>query len=269
MRERLDKILVSKGLVKSRELARSLIIGGKVFVDGVKVAKAGSQVRVSSEIILKESGIPFVSRGGLKLDAALTFFAIDVTDKVIMDVGSSSGGFTDCLLGRGARKVFCVDVGYGQLAWKLRQDPRVVPLERTNIRDLNAMIQRHDPKLRDEKFEDLKMRLIDIAAIDVSFISLMKVIPETLKFLKGNGEIIALLKPQFEVGKGEVGKGGIIRDEEKRLSAVSKVRDALTEIGVPTEGVFESPVPGQKGNIEYFLYIKLPKNGRKKTFIAN
>jgi 23S rRNA (cytidine1920-2'-O)/16S rRNA (cytidine1409-2'-O)-methyltransferase len=256
LKERLDKILVVRGLVKSRELARSLVIEGKIFVDGTKITKSGTLVRDSSEIVLKDSGMPFVSRGGLKLDAAIDYFAVDVSDNVIIDVGSSTGGFTDCLLKRGARKIYCVDVGYGQLAWTLRQDHRVILLERTNIRHLDDMVQRQDPKIADVVFDDLKLRMIDKAVIDVSFISLSKVVPEVQKFLKEKGEILALVKPQFEVGKGEVGKGGIVRDEDKRISAVSKVQEELEAIGLQTTGVFESPVMGQKGNIEYFLYMK-------------
>jgi len=256
LRERLDKILVANGLVKSRELAKALILEGKVFVDGRKITKAGTPISQASEIILREPGIPFVSRGGLKLDAALNYFAIDVQDKVIIDVGSSTGGFTDCLLKRGARKIYCIDVGYGQLAWTLRQDPRVILLERTNIRYLDKLVQRQDPKVRSNVFDDLKTRKIDMAVIDVSFISLTKVVPETLKFLKEKGEVLALVKPQFEVGKGEVGKGGIVREEEKRLSAVREVQEDLKDIVLQTGEVFESPVSGQKGNIEYFLYIK-------------
>lgn len=256
MKERLDRILVSKGIVKSRELARSLIIEGKIFVDGKKITKAGTPVSDASEILLRDHGLPFVSRGGLKLDAALTFFSIDASDMVILDVGSSSGGFTDCLLKRGARKIYCVDVGYGQLAWELRKDPRVVLLERTNIKYLDDMIKRQDPRIMGEIFDDLKTGRIDMAAIDVSFISLTKVVPEAMKFVKRTGEVLALVKPQFEVGKGEVGKGGIVRDEQKRLSAVTRVREDLEAIGLRTEGVFESPVRGQKGNVEYFLYMK-------------
>ena len=256
MKERLDRTVVTRGLVKSRELARALIIEGKISVDGKMITKAGTLVSDASQIMVKEPGIPFVSRGGLKLDAALDYFAIDVADKVIVDVGSSSGGFTDCLLKRGVRKVYCIDVGYGQLAWTLRQDTRVVLLERTNIRNLDEMVQRQDPKIRNEVFDDLKMSRIDIATIDVSFISLIKVVPEILKFLKDDGEILALVKPQFEVGKGEVGKGGIVRDENKRMSAVKKVQEDLEAIGLMTAGVFESPVTGQKGNIEYFVYMK-------------
>lgn len=222
------------------------------------MSKGGMLVNDSAVIILRETGIPFASRGGLKLDAALAHFSIDVHDKVVMDVGSSSGGFTDCLLQRGARKVYCIDVGYGQLAWTLRQDPRVVLLERTNIRNLPLMVKEQDRRLMSAVFDDLKTANVDMATIDVSFISLVKVVPCIIQFLKYDGEIIALVKPQFEVGKGQVGKGGIVRDEEKRLSAVRRVREELELVGLETMGVFESPVRGQKGNVEYFLYMRRP-----------
>lgn len=265
MKERLDKILVSKGLVKSREIARALIMEGKVFVDGKKLTKAGTLVKEASDISLKETGLPYVSRGGLKLEAAIDYFTIYVKDKIIMDVGSSTGGFTDCLLQRGAKKVFCIDVGYGQLAWLLRKDPRVVLLERTNVRYLDEILKNQESVsslnslnrgVKEQDFEDLLKSHIDIAAIDVSFISLTKVIPAVLKFIREEGEVLALVKPQFEVGKGEVGKGGIVKEEEQRLKAVKNVREDLEKLGLSTIGIFQSPVPGQKGNIEYFLYMK-------------
>jgi 23S rRNA (cytidine1920-2'-O)/16S rRNA (cytidine1409-2'-O)-methyltransferase len=256
LKERLDKIIVSGGMVKSREIARALIIEGKVFVDGKKMTKPGTPVSDTSEIVLKQSELPFVGRGGLKLDAALDFFSIEVQDEVIMDVGSSTGGFTDCLLKRGAKKVYCVDVGYGQLAWSLRKDPRVIVLERTNIRYLDSEIEKQESRFSGIEFNDLLKGNIDMATIDVSFISLRKVIPPVIKFLKEKGEVLALVKPQFEVGKGEVGKGGIVREEEKRLKAVSAVREDLEKLGLQTVGIFQSPVHGQKGNVEYFLYMK-------------
>ncbi len=243
-------------MVKSREIARALIIEGKVFVDGKKMTKPGTPVSDTSEIVLKQSELPFVGRGGLKLDAALDFFSIEVQDEVIMDVGSSTGGFTDCLLKRGAKKVYCVDVGYGQLAWSLRKDPRVIVLERTNIRYLDSEIEKQESRFSGIEFNDLLKGNIDMATIDVSFISLRKVIPPAIKFLKEKGEVLALVKPQFEVGKGEVGKGGIVREEEKRLKAVSAVREDLEKLGLQTVGIFQSPVHGQKGNVEYFLYMK-------------
>lgn len=255
-RERLDKILVSKGLVKSREMARALIIEGKVFVDGKKITKAGTSVSEISDISLKAIDSPYVSRGGMKLEAAIHFFNINLNDKITMDVGSSTGGFTDCLLKRGAKKVYCIDVGYGQLAWSLRKDHRVILLERTNIRYLDKIIRDQESKIRGSEFEDLIKRNIDIATIDVSFISLTKVIPQVLTFLKEEGEVLALVKPQFEVGKEEVGKGGIVREEEKRLKAVTAVQEDVEKLGLKTIGIFRSPLPGQKGNREFFLYLK-------------
>ena len=256
MKERLDKVLFSKGLVKSREMARALIMEGKVYVDGNKITKAGTPVNENSDISLQATDLPYVSRGGLKLEAAIKYFNIDVKDKIIMDVGSSTGGFTDCLLQKGAKKAYCIDVGYGQLAWSLRKDPRVILLERTNIRYLSEILQEQEVRGKRQEYGDLVSSKIDIATIDVSFISLTKVIPEVIKFLNDEGEVLALVKPQFEVGKGEVGKGGIVREEEKRVKAVKYVEEDLAKCGLKSHGVFQSPVIGQKGNVEYFLYMK-------------
>lgn len=242
MKSRLDKIIVEKGLAPSRERAQALIMEGKVFVNGMPSLKAGTMIAEDAAIELKGEDIPYVSRGGLKLEAEIKHFNISLEDKVAMDVGSSTGGFTDCMLQNGAKKVYCIDVGYGQLAWKLRQDPRVVLIERTNVRYLERN------KIPDE---------IDIATIDVSFISLTKVVPAVLEFLKKDGEIIALIKPQFEAGKGEVGKGGIVKDESKRLKTVEYVRESLESLGLETIGIIQSPIAGQKGNIEFLIYMKL------------
>lgn len=261
MKERLDKILVAKGLVKSRELARALIMEGNVFVGGSQVTKAGTLVHNTADINLRKTGIPYVSRGGLKIEAALDFFTITVHDKIIMDVGASTGGFTDCLLQRGARKIYCIDVGYGQLAWSLRKDPRVILLERTNIRYLSETLKERGEKGGEQGMEDLIESRVDMAVVDVSFISLKTVIPAVVPFLHADAEILALVKPQFEVGKGEVGKGGIVKEEEKRLSAVKNVRGALERLGLTTIDVFQSPTPGQKGNREYFLYMKREYHG--------
>jgi 23S rRNA (cytidine1920-2'-O)/16S rRNA (cytidine1409-2'-O)-methyltransferase len=263
LKERLDKILVSKGLVKSREIAKALVIEGKVFVDGKKITKSGTSVSETSDIYLKEGELPYVSRGGLKLEAAINFFNIDVNNKIIMDVGSSTGGFTDCLLKKGAKKVYCIDVGYGQLAWSLRKDPRVVVMERTNIRYLTDIVKSQKSKVKSPELEDLIKSNIDMATADVSFISLTKVIPAVLEFLKEESEVLALVKPQFEVGKGEVGKGGIVREEEKRLRAVKGVQEDLEKLGLKTIGLFQSPITGQKGNIEIFLYMKRGFYGRR------
>lgn len=240
IKERLDKLLVDRGLVKSRERAKALIMEGHVIVDGTVVTKAGNLVDEASEIGLKEKECPYVGRGGLKLEAALEHFGIDPSGLVAMDVGCSTGGFTDCLLKKNARKVYAIDVGYGQLDWSLRNDPRVVLLEKTNIRYIEKTAV-PEP--------------VDIAVVDVSFISLLKVLPRVLEFLGNGGRVLALIKPQFEAGKGMVGKGGIVKDESTRLSAVEGVREGTAGIGFRTLGVFESPVRGQKGNIEYFIYL--------------
>jgi 23S rRNA (cytidine1920-2'-O)/16S rRNA (cytidine1409-2'-O)-methyltransferase len=262
LKDRLDKVLVSKGLVKSREMARALIMEGKVSVDGKKLTKAGSPVDEDSDISLEENRLPYVSRGGLKLEAALDFFTVDVKGKIIMDVGSSTGGFTDCMLKRGAEKVYCIDVGYGQLDWSLRKDPRVVLLERTNVRYLDQALKEQKSESRQRELEDIIQGKIDMATIDVSFISLTKVVPAILPFIKKEGAILALVKPQFEIGKGQVGKGGIVREEEKRLQTLREVQEALRNLDLESAGDFQSPVHGQKGNIEYFLYMKKGSYGR-------
>lgn len=241
MKERLDKILVDKGIVDSRERARVLIIEGHIFVNGMLAVKAGTIVGKNAHIEIKGKDIPYVSRGGVKLEAAIKNFSISLRDQIAMDVGSSTGGFTDRMLQHGAKMVYCIDVGYGQLAWKLRQNSRVVLIERTNIRYLQRKM------IPDE---------IDIATIDVSFISLTKVVPKVLEFLRKDGKIIALIKPQFEVGKGEVDKGGIVKDEVKRVKAVEQVRQNLESHGLETVGIIQSPIQGQKGNMEYFIYLK-------------
>lgn len=239
-KKRLDIILAESGLVASRERARAFIMEGRVSVDGFQVTKAGTMVSENAKIHFKGDNIPYVGRGGVKLEAAIKSFNINVSGKTAMDVGSSTGGFTDCLLQHGARKVYCIDVGYGQLAWKLRQDSRIVLIERTNIRYLE----------REKIPED-----IDVAVIDVSFISLTKVVPKVIEFIKETGEIIALIKPQFEVGKGEVDKGGIVKSANKRLKAVEKVRETLESLPLITQGVIQSPILGSKGNAEYLIYL--------------
>jgi 23S rRNA (cytidine1920-2'-O)/16S rRNA (cytidine1409-2'-O)-methyltransferase len=243
MRERLDKLLVGRGLTPSRERARALIMEGKVLVDGRPVTKAGTLVGEASSVALREPDIPYVSRGGLKLRAAVEHFGIDLKDKTVMDVGASTGGFTDYMLGRGAGKVYAIDVGYGQFDWGLRKDGRVVLLERTNVRYLER-----------ERIPEG----VDLATVDVSFISLRNIIPRVMEFLRPGGEIIALVKPQFEVGRAEVGKGGIVREEEKRLEAVGSLREFFEGRGLVVVGTMESPVRGQKGNIEYFIYLRKP-----------
>lgn len=240
-KERLDKLLVERGLVQSRERASALILAGKVVVEDHAVDKVGTRIPIDADIRLKGGDIPYVSRGGLKLEKGLESFDISVAGRVAIDVGASTGGFTDCLLQRGAVQVYAVDVGYGQLAWKLREDPRVVNLERTNIRDLTADTLGAAPSL---------------AAIDASFISLDKVLPATLPLLAPGGEILALIKPQFEVGRGQVGKGGVVRDPAQHAEVVEKVRESAASLGCRVLGVVESPLLGPKGNREFLIHLQ-------------
>lgn len=240
-KERLDKILVDKGLVQSRERARSLILAGSVLVDDVVVDKAGTKVAVSAEFRLRGDDIPYVSRGGLKLKKSLQVFPVNVEQRTAIDVGASTGGFTDCLLQHGVEKVYAVDVGYGQLAWSLRSDPRVINLERTNIRNLSLQQLAEPP---------------DLAVIDASFISLEKVLPPTLQLLKKPADIIALIKPQFEVGRGEVGKGGVVRDESLHDKVNQRIREFSEDIGCVVMGLEESPITGPKGNREFLIYLR-------------
>lgn len=238
---RLDKLILDRGLAPSREKARALIMAGQVVVDDHVADKAGQMVRVDAEIRLKGETLPFVSRGGLKLQRALDEFAVDVTGLAVLDVGASTGGFTDCLLQRGARRVFAVDVGYGQLAWKLRTDERVMNLEKTNIRYLTP---------------DRLPEVPDMAVVDASFISLDKVLPNVFSLIRENGLIIALIKPQFEVGRGEVGKGGVVRDEKKHRQVTESIRTLAESLGLEVGGVTESPILGPKGNREFLIYMK-------------
>jgi 23S rRNA (cytidine1920-2'-O)/16S rRNA (cytidine1409-2'-O)-methyltransferase len=236
---RLDRLLVERGIAESRERGRAMILAGQVLVNGQKIDKAGALVSEHADIRILGGQLPYVSRGGLKLEAALWEFKIDVSGATALDIGASTGGFTDCLLQHGCARVYAVDVGYGQLAWKLRQDRRVVVIERMNIRQM-------DPALVSGR--------VDLAVIDVSFISLEKVVPPVSRFLPPGSALIALIKPQFEVGKEKVGKGGIVRDDAARQSAIEGVRLFVQEQGFNVKGVIASPITGQDGNIEYLLY---------------
>ncbi len=242
MKERLDKLLVDKGLAGSRERARALILAGKVVVDDHMLDKAGVRVDVEAVVRLKGEDIPYVSRGGLKLEKALQCFGVDVKGRVAIDVGASTGGFTDCLLQHGAAKVYAVDVGYGQLAWKLREDPRVTNLERCNIRTLQTGQLGERPAL---------------AVIDASFISLAKVLPSTLSLLSVDAELVALIKPQFEVGKGQVGKGGVVKDPLLHEQVVEEIRAMAVKLGCLVLDVIESPILGPKGNREFLIHLRM------------
>ncbi len=240
-KRRLDNLLLERGIVQSRERAKALILAGDIKVNGKPVNKSGTLIDENAEIEITKD-IPYVSRGGLKLEKAIKEFNINVKDKAAIDVGASTGGFTDCLIQYGAKKVYAVDVGYGQLAWKLRNDPRVVVIERKNIRYI--------------KPSDIG-EPVDIATIDVSFISLKLVLPVVKNLLKENGEIIALIKPQFEIGKGEVGKGGIVREKEKHEKVISEIKSFAIDLGFKVSNVTESPIAGQKGNVEFLIYLQL------------
>ncbi len=240
-KERIDRLLVRKGIVESREQAQSLIARGVVQVGGRPVLKSSTQVQANAALHLVDAKIPYVSRGGLKLEGALKAFGIDPSDKLVMDVGSSTGGFTDCLLQRGAARVFAVDVGYGQLAWRLRKDPRVVCLERTNIRYLDPR-SLHGP--------------VDLVTIDVSFISLKKVLLKILEILKPGGSVLALVKPQFEVSKGEVSRGGIVKEQVLHERVIQDIMVFAQSLGFIFLGRTASPIHGKKGNVEYFIHLK-------------
>ena len=244
MKERLDVLLVKKNLAGSREKAKAVIMSGNVFVDGQREDKAGSTFAPEVTIEVRGHTLPYVSRGGLKLEKALANFDVDVRDKVCTDVGSSTGGFTDCMLQNGARKVFAIDVGRGQLDWKLRNDPRVVCMEKTNIRYVTP----------DDIGEP-----VDFSSIDVSFISLTKVLTPIRDYLRDNGEIVALIKPQFEAGREKVGKKGVVREKSTHLEVIRKVMDHAMSIGFDLCALDFSPIKGPEGNIEYLIHlVKLP-----------
>ena len=240
---RLDNLVLARELAPSLEKARALIMAGLVVVGDHTVDKAGHQVAVDVDIRLRGETLPYVSRGGLKLRKALDEFCLDVAGLVAVDVGSSTGGFTDCLLQAGAAKVFAIDVGYGQLAWKLQQDARVVSMEKTNIRSVTRDQLDGEPTL---------------AVIDASFISLAKVLPATIVLLKPNSRIIALIKPQFEVRKGEVGKGGVVSDHAAHEKVIEDICHTASDLGLTVAGLCESPIKGADGNREFLILLQLP-----------
>ena len=239
-RSRLDSIIVEKGFVKSRERAKAIIMAGKVLVDNNRVDKPGTYIKKQAKIIVKVDDNPFVSRGGLKLEKALKTIPLSVKNLTSLDIGASTGGFTDCLLQNGAAKVYAVDVGYGQIDWSLRQNPRVVVIERTNIR--------HMP------FEKINEKL-DIVVADTSFISLKIVIPSAEKFMKNNAKVLALIKPQFEAGRKNVGKGGVVKDSTIREQVIKDLKMFFKERGYKINQVIPSPILGPKGNKEYILFL--------------
>ena len=250
MKQRLDVYLFENGFAESREKAKAIIMSGNVYINNQKADKAGDNVSDGDEVEVRGKTNPFVSRGGLKLDKAIKVFGVSLENKVCVDIGASTGGFTDCMLQNGAKKVFCIDVGYGQLAWKLRCDPRVVNMERTNIRYVTT----------DQIGEKL-----DFASIDVSFISLKLVLPVAKELTGDNGEILCLIKPQFEAGREKVGKKGVVRDINVHLEVAETVVAFAESIGLYPKALDYSPVRGPEGNIEYLLYLS--KNEEEKTEI--
>ena len=241
-KERLDVLLVEKGICTSRERAKTSIMAGLVYVDGQKVDKVGEKVSVEADIVYRGEKMPYVSRGGFKLEKAMKNFDLTLESKVCMDIGASTGGFTDCMLQNGAKKVFSIDVGYGQLAWKLRQDKRVVCMERTNIRHVTI--------------EDTK-EFADFASIDVSFISLKLVLPKCKELIRENGEIVALIKPQFEAGREKVGKKGVVREKSTHIEVIQMISDFAVENGFEILDLDYSPIKGPEGNIEYLIHLKV------------
>ena len=241
MKERLDVLLVKQGLAQSREKAKAIIMSGNVFVDGQREDKAGATFDEEKAVItVKGNTLKYVSRGGLKLEKAIDNFGVDVKDAVCMDIGASTGGFTDCMLQNGATKVYSVDVGHGQLAWKLRNDERVVCMEKTNFRYL----------IRDDIQDDL-----DFASVDVSFISLTKILLPARNLLKDGGKMVCLIKPQFEAGKEKVGKKGVVRDESVHVEVIEKIFDFIDILDFSFLALDYSPIKGPEGNIEYLIYI--------------
>lgn len=242
MKERLDILLVKQGLAESREKAKAVIMAGEVFVQGQREDKAGAMFDESKvTITVKGSSLRYVSRGGLKLEKAMACFPITLEDDICMDIGSSTGGFTDCMLQNGAKKVYSVDVGHGQLAWKLRQDERVVCMEKTNFRYLT----------RNQIADDL-----DFASVDVSFISLTKILLPAWRLLKCGGQMVCLIKPQFEAGREKVGKKGVVRDPAVHREVIAKVMDFAALLHFSVLGLTWSPIKGPEGNIEYLIFIQ-------------
>ena len=254
MKERLDVLLVKRGLAESREKAKAIIMSGIVYVEDQKEDKAGTTFDENAKIEVRGSTLKYVSRGGLKLEKAMTHFGVTLDQKVCMDVGASTGGFTDCMLQNGAVKVFSVDVGHGQLAWKLRNDPRVVCMEKTNIRYVT-------PEDIGEEIPDR----IQFVSIDVSFISLTKVLGPVKALMEPDGEVVCLIKPQFEAGREKVGKKGVVREKSTHLEVIQMVMAYAAEIGFEIRNLEFSPIKGPEGNIEYLLYLHKPEQASEET----
>lgn len=252
MKERLDVLLVERGLAPSREKAKTMIMEGNVFVEGRREDKAGSNFDTEAKVEVRGNTLKYVSRGGLKLEKAMKHFAISLADSVCMDIGASTGGFTDCMLQNGAKKVYSVDVGYGQFAWKLRTDARVICMEKTNIRYVTPA-----------DIDDV----LDFASVDVSFISLTKVLLPARELLRDKGEMVCLIKPQFEAGKEKVGKKGVVREPSVHKEVIEKVLTFALENGFSVLNLEYSPIKGPEGNIEYLVHIRKETDGKKEETI--
>ena len=248
-KERLDVLVVNRGLAASRELAKSYIMAGNIYVDGNKEDKAGTKVSVNAKIELHGGEMPYVSRGGYKLEKAMEAFPVELNGKICMDIGASTGGFTDCMLQNGAVKVYSIDVGYGQLAWKLRNDDRVVCMEKTNVRYITA-----------EQISDKPQ----FASVDVSFISLTKVIPPAVKVMAEDAQMVCLIKPQFEAGREKVGKKGVVREKSTHMEVILKIIDFAFDEGLNVIGIDFSPIKGPEGNIEYLIMLDRKNEGLTK-----
>lgn len=245
-KERLDILLVQRNLAQSRELAKAYIMAGNVYVDGCKESKAGTSIHSTAQIEVRNVSQKYVSRGGYKLEKAMDVFGIQLTDKICLDIGASTGGFTDCMLQNAAAYVYAIDVGYGQFAWKLRNDPRVLCLEKTNVRYIS---------------EEQITKKGDFASIDVSFISLTKVLPAVLSVLKDEGQLVCLIKPQFEAGREKVGKKGVVKDISVHLEVIVKIIDFAILSNVSVMDISFSPIKGPEGNIEYLIYLDKIQEG--------
>lgn len=252
-KERLDILLVKKGIISSREKARASIMAGQIYVNGQKVDKSGEKVSEEASIEFRGEALPYVSRGGLKLEKAINKFNIELREKICFDIGASTGGFTDCMLQNGAKKVTAIDVGYGQFAWKLRTDPRVVCMERTNVRYVTK-----------EQMEEVG----DFASIDVSFISLKKVIKPVLELLTDNGFVVALIKPQFEAGREKIGKKGVVKEKSTHLEVIKGIVDFVTAENLTVIDLDYSPIRGPEGNIEYLIYFTKDKEHKSSFDIS-
>ena len=244
MKERLDILLVNNGFSESRDKAKRIVMSGKVFVDGQLADKAGTKYDIDSDILVKGDPCPYVGRGGLKLEKAINTFDLNLEELLCVDMGASTGGFTDCMLQHGAKKVYSIDVGYGQLAYKLRVDNRVVNIEKTNIRYLNRSLIKEP---------------VDFISIDVSFISTKHMFPVCKDILKEDGKVVSLIKPQFEAGREEVGKGGIVKSQKTHIDVIKKVINYAKEQDLNLQGITFSPIKGTKGNIEYLSYFEKNK----------